>query len=161
VQPFCHTAHFTVHESPDALHDAVVDPRAWWHAGIAGPTCREGDEFTHVARDHRARLRVATAVTGHRVVWHVVESAMPHLLEDPGEWVDTDVVFEIETTPLGTRLRFTHDGLVPALACYADSRSAWVTALASLHALVTTGTGHPQRDAAVDATRGAAPAGRA
>jgi hypothetical protein len=142
-----YTASFTVPQSPADVYDAVRDPRSWWNADITGPTDAVGDEFTHeVPGLHNALLRITVADPGRRVVWHVLGSVMSFLEDDKGEWVGTDIVFDIEAGESGTTLRFTHDGLVPAHDCFEICESAWGGYIASLHELITTGVGRPNQE---------------
>ena len=142
-----YTASFEVSQSPQELYDAVRNPRAWWNADITGLTEDVGDEFTHeVPGLHTAKFRITEAVAGHRMVWHVLDSVMTFLDDDKGEWIGTDLIFEIEPGAAGTTLRFTHDGLVPAHDCFTICDGAWRGYMSSLHSLVTTGTGRPNQE---------------
>ena len=59
-------------------------------------------------------------------------------------WDGTDIVFDIEPTPDGTELRFTHVGIAPGVECYEMCSSAWSVFVGhSLRQLVLTGTGRP------------------
>jgi hypothetical protein len=96
-----------------------------------------------VVRQHRrghrsARCRVYESLPGRplhkqkiieflpneRVVWHINEAFL-NFTQEPGEWVGTDVTFEI--TPKGgeTEMRFTHRGLVPELECFEACSITW------------------------------------
>ncbi len=81
------------------------------------------------------------------MVWHVLESVMTFLEDDKGEWVGTDIVFDIDSGSDGsTILRFTHDGLVPDHDCYDICDGAWRGYMSSLHSLITTGVGNPDQE---------------
>ncbi len=73
---------------------------------------------------HRSIHKITEFVPGKRVVWHTSDSRL-NFVEDKAEWTGTDVVFEITKKGDKTELRFTHVGLVPALACYGDCSGAW------------------------------------
>jgi hypothetical protein len=145
-----YTATFAVPQSPREVYDAVRNVRAWWNARIVGDSADVGDIFVQEAPGlHRAELRVTEADPGRRMTWHVQASDMT-FLEDRTEWVGTDIVFEIEPTDEGSTLRFTHRGLMPGQECYDICENAWGGYMASLHGLITTGTGRPGEDSVAD-----------
>jgi uncharacterized protein YndB with AHSA1/START domain len=64
------------------------------------------------------RMRIADLVPGRRVVWHCEG--------EPGEWQDTQLIFELVPTPNGgTRLRFRHAGWRSPDGCFATCNSRW------------------------------------
>ncbi|WP_203909182.1 MFS transporter [Rhizocola hellebori] len=138
------TVAFTVTQTPAEVYTAVVDPRAWWSRGIEGSASKAGDEFDYRYLDvHRCRIRIAEAVPGQRVTWHVVDNSFS-FVEDDSEWVGTDATFDIFADADGTRLVFTHHGLVPELACYDACSKGWAHYIGeSLRGLIVTGTGQP------------------
>jgi hypothetical protein len=145
-----YTATFTVSQSPIEVYEAVRNVRAWWNARIAGDPAKVGDLFIQEAPGlHRAELRVTAADPGTRMVWHVEASDMT-FLQDTTEWVGTDIVFDIEPEGTGSKLRFTHHGLMPGQECYDICENAWGGYMASLHGLITTGVGRPGEDSVAD-----------
>ena len=48
-------------------------------------------------------------------------------------------------TESGSELRFTHRGLVPSERCYEVCNESWNFYLASLHSVITTGVGQPNK----------------
>ena len=138
------TTTFSVEQSPQEVFDAISDVRGWWSGEIEGRTDALGAEFTYRYKDlHRTTQRITEFVPGKKVVWHVIESYIGHV-EDEKEWDGTDVVFEIERKGDETEVRFTHVGLVPAIACYGGCSSAWSFYVNdSLRRLITAGKGQP------------------
>jgi len=60
------------------------------------------------------------------------------------EWKGTKVVFEISEQDGKTKIRFTHQGLVPQHECYEVCSNAWTGYItSSLYKLITTGKGEP------------------
>lgn len=138
-----YTASLTVPQSADEVYAAVREPQGWWNSNITGNVENVGDEFRHEAHGlHEATLRVTVAESGRRIVWHVLSSEMS-MLDDTTEWVNTDLVFDIDSDDAGTTLRFTHSGLLPGQECYDICENAWGEYMASLHQRITTGTGRP------------------
>ena len=143
-----YTTSFTVDQTPDEVFDAVNNVRGWWsgevYESIEGNTDKLGAEFTYRNRDmHRSTHKITELVPGKKVVWHTSDSRL-NFVEDKAEWTGTDVVFEIARKGDKTELRFTHIGLIPALACYGDCSGAWDFYVNDhLRSLITTGKGQP------------------
>jgi len=137
------TTTITVPESPEQVFRAINDVRAWWSGDIDGRTDAAGAEFTYkFAKVHRTVQKITDWVPNERVVWHVTDSFIN--FPDPDEWTGTDIVFELAKTTDGTQLRFTHEGLVPACACYEACQAGWSFYIEdSLRRLITTGKGDP------------------
>jgi hypothetical protein len=73
----------------------------------------------------------------------VVENSMS-FVSDQREWVGTEIRFELAPEGAGTRLNFTHDGLVPAYECFDVCTNAWTYFIdGSLRDFVATGVGAP------------------
>jgi hypothetical protein len=143
------TTSILVDQSPEEVFDAVNDVRGWWSGEIEGRTDQLGAVFEYRYKDvHRTTQRITEYVPGKRVVWHVTESYIG-FVDDKNEWNGTDIVFEITRTGGKTELRFTHVGLVPAIACYGKCEGAWTFLIQeSLRGRVTKGRGMPfQKDA--------------
>lgn len=138
-----YTAGFTVERSPAEVFAAVNDVRAWWMTETDGSTAHVGDEFGYEVPDvHRVRMRVARLELGRLVEWQVIENFMS-FISDQTEWVGTTIRFEISEADGGTRLHFTHEGLVPEYECFDVCRNAWDRYIQSLRELIATGTGSP------------------
>lgn len=129
--------------TPDRVLTAVTNPRAWWGEAVEGRADVVGEEFTFDVRGvHWSRLRVIEAGPT-RVVWGVVDARIEYV-DDADEWTGTRIVFDLEQVPEGTRVSFTHDGLLPELACYDSCSVAWASLLHdSLRRLVVEGRGEP------------------
>ena len=120
-----YTTSFTVERSPDEVFAAINDVRAWWSGDIEGRTDVAGAEFTYrYDKLHRTTQSITELVPGKKVVWHVVASDLS-FVADSREWHDTDIVFEIAQKGSRTEVRFTHQGLVPAIECYDACSAAW------------------------------------
>jgi len=92
---------------------------------------------------HLSSQKITELVPGKKVVWHVLDSRL-NFVKDKTEWNGTDIVFDIAKKDDKTELRFTHVGLVPALACYGDCSDAWGYYIKDrLKRLITTGKGQP------------------
>ncbi|MFN8077913.1 MAG: SRPBCC domain-containing protein [Kineosporiaceae bacterium] len=134
MQPDSYTATFVVDRTPEEVLDAVLDVPSWWTGEVSGPTREVGDEFEYRYPDmHVSRQRVLEA--GPRRVRWLVTTATLTFVEASGEWAGTEIVFDLEPEAGGTRVTFTHDGLVPALQCWDACSQGWESlALSALRA---------------------------
>jgi uncharacterized protein YndB with AHSA1/START domain len=148
-----YTTTFTIEQTPNAVFDAITNPRAWWSVIIEGETDRLGAVFFHHYQDvHRCTLKITELVPGKRVVWHVLANTF-NFVKDKSEWIGTDIVFEISRKGDKTQVKFTHVGLVRAYECYGVCSDSWGTYInESLRDLITKGTGQPNPNEPVIAT---------
>jgi uncharacterized protein YndB with AHSA1/START domain len=135
--------------SPEEVFRAVNDVRGWWSEEVHGDTDRVGAEFRFRGHDddqtveHLSTIRVTELVPAQRIVWQVVANSMS-FISDQSEWVGTEIRFELGGDGTGTRLHFTHDGLVPSYECFEVCSNAWTFFIdRSLRDFVTTGVGAP------------------
>ena len=138
------TIEIVVPQSPEEVFDAVTNVRGWWHEGLEGESAAVGDEFTFTDYvEHWCRFRLTEVTPATRVVWLVIDSRLD-FVENHTEWTGTQVFFDIGRTPDGTRLRFTHEGLLPTVECYDACSKGWTFYInESLKDLITVGTGQP------------------
>ncbi len=136
------TTSFIVDQSPKEVFEAVNNVRGWWQGEIKGNTSKLNEEFTYAMADvHFSKQKIVELVPDKRVVWLVTESRI-NFVDDKEEWVNTKIVFDIARDGQKTKLTFTHQGLIPAIACYKNCSGAWENLISkSLLSLVTTGKG--------------------
>jgi hypothetical protein len=150
------TATFTVDQAPQEAFDSINNVRGWWSGNIEGNTDKLGDEFVYRFQDiHYSKQRITELIPGKRVVWEVLDSYLS-FVEDKTEWNGTKITFEISRKGDKTEVRFTHNGLVPACACFGDCSDAWgFYVRESLRKLITSAEGqpNPSENAAVTATK--------
>lgn len=116
--------------------------RSWWNDACEINSHVGGLASFRFGQSH-AVMRIDRLEPGREVRWHCVSHVAAQGGE-PGEWLDTDIVFRL--TPRGeaqTVLDFEHIGLTPALACWDDCNAGWERFMASLQKLVETGQGAP------------------
>jgi hypothetical protein len=139
-----YTTSFAVDRTPDEVFDAINNVRGWWSEGIEGGTDQVGDDFTfRVEGVHYSRIRVTQLVPGEKVVWRVLDNYIS-FIDDPSEWKDTEIRFELSEKDGTTEVRFTHAGLVPEYECFDVCSNAWGMYINdSLRSLITTSEGKP------------------
>ncbi|MFD2144401.1 SRPBCC family protein [Mucilaginibacter antarcticus] len=136
---------FTVDQTPTEVFEAVTNVRGWWSESLEGQSARVGDEFIYRHGDvHYSSHRLTQVVLNQKVVWLTTDGSI-NFVDDKTEWTDTEVVFEITEGEKGTTLEFTHKGLTPSLACYQACSGGWSHYMDSLHKLITTGVGQPDK----------------
>ncbi len=142
---------FEVAQPPERAFEAIRDVRGWWSGAIEGGTREVGDEFTYeVPGIHWCRFRVTKATAPSKISWLVTDSWLT-FTEIKDEWTGTTVTFDISEQDGLTRVRFTHDGLVPEFECYELCSGAWAGYIAgSLRHLILTGMGSPNPKSPVD-----------
>jgi hypothetical protein len=135
---------FTVEQTPAQAFAAITDVRAWWSGNIEGVTDQPGAEFTYRYEDiHYSKQRITELIPGRRVAWQVLDAYLD-FTDDPGEWVGSEIVFEIAREGDRTAVRFTHIGLHPEIECYEKCSTAWGFYInTSLKQLITTNEGAP------------------
>lgn len=95
---------------------------------------------------HYAKIRLVEVIPDESVVWLVTYNYLS-FVKDKSEWTGAKVRFEISPEGNQTRLRFTHEGLVPKFECYDICSTAWTNYVqGSLLPLIATGKGRPNQE---------------
>lgn len=133
---------FTVGHSAEEVFKAITNVRGWWTGDIDGAADTLDAEFTYRYADlHHSRQKVAQLVPDRKVVWRVTEAHLA-FVDDPAEWVGTEITFEIVPQGETTEVRFAHEGLRSDFECFDQCSSAWGFFVnGSLRRLITTGEG--------------------
>ena len=136
------TTTITVDQGPIEVFDAINDVGRWWTGDIEGDATAVGDEFSYrYPGNHFSRQLVTELIPGKSIVWSVVDAHLERV-EDPREWVGTEIRFEIAPTDDGTDVNFTHVGLRPDVECFDACSGGWNFYLhRSLQRLISTGEG--------------------
>lgn len=140
------TTTFTVDRSPEEAFAAITNVHGWWGQAVEGGTAELDDEFTYRFGDlHYSKQRVTEVVPGKKLVWRVLDSHLD-FIEDATEWTGTEITFELTEKGDQTEIRFTHQGLVPAVECFDVCSNAWGFYInTSLRSLISTGEGRPDQ----------------
>ena len=136
------TTTILVDQTPTEVFNAINNVRGWWQGEIKGSTEKLNDEFTYqMGEIHFSKQKLVEVIPDKKVVWLVTDSRL-NFIKDKTEWTGTKISFEISEINNKTQVRFTHLGLVPAVACYGDCSNAWSRLIQqSLFSLITTGKG--------------------
>jgi regulatory protein YycH of two-component signal transduction system YycFG len=136
------TTTIIVDQSPEEAYSAINNVREWWTGKIEGDTDKVGGEFTYNYKDlHYSKQEIMELTPGKKVVWHVVDASL-NFTQDKGEWIGTDIVFDISKKGDKTEIRFTHVGLIPKMECFKACEGGWSFYInGSLKSLIETGKG--------------------
>lgn len=139
-----YTATILVSQTPRAVFNAINNVRGWWSENIEGGTDQLNDVFFYLYKDiHLCKIKLIEVVPDKKVVWQVLENYFS-FIDDKSEWKDTEIIFDISEVGDQTKLKFTHEGLVPEYECYQICFEAWSNYFNnSLYKLITLGKGEP------------------
>ena len=119
-----------VKQSPKEAFGVILSVRAWWSGlfgeSFEGSSEKLGDEFSFLAGQgaHYSKQKLVELVPDKKVVWLVTESNLS-FADKADEWNGTKISFEISPEQDGTRIVFTHIGLIPEFECYGSCAPAW------------------------------------
>ncbi len=139
-----YTSTLLVDESPKEAFKAITNIRGWWSEEIEGITDKLNEEFFYHYKDiHLTKMKLVELVPEQKVAWLVLDNSF-NFIEDKSEWVGTKLIFEISKEGDKTKVKFTHEGLVPQDECFEVCNEAWTNYIQkSLRKLITTGKGEP------------------
>ena len=128
---------FTTTKTPTEVFKVLQDIKQWWsglyNETIKGKSDTLNDEFTFMAGEgvHYSKQKLVTLQPDKKIAWLVTESNL-NFLKKTDEWNDTRIQFDLAKDANGTKVTFTHEGLVPQIECYSDCSSAWSGYLGNL-----------------------------
>jgi hypothetical protein len=130
--------------TPLQAFNAAKNFRAWWSEEIEGHTDRLNETFFYHYKDiHLCKLRLIEMIPEKKLVYLVIENDF-NFIDDKSEWVNTKLIFDISQVEGQTKVKFTHEGLVPEYECFQVCNDAWSGYIGnSLKALIETGKGNP------------------
>ncbi len=132
-----YTTHITVNQSPEAVFNAINNVPAWWSSNFEGKSENLNDVFTVHFGKTNMTMKVIEFVPYESIVWEVID-CHKDWLKNKKEWKGTKISWEISPMKDGTKITFTHIGLVPGLECYEGCENAWGEYISgSLYKLIT------------------------
>ena len=122
------TTSFHVAEGPDAVFRTIMNVRSWW-SGLYGEEIQDepdgGFTFRAGAGAHYSKQKPVEVVPGRKVAWLVTDSRLT-FVDDEHEWTGTKICFELQPEGDGTKVTFTHSGLVPQMKCFKECSGSWL-----------------------------------
>ncbi|WP_147366866.1 SRPBCC family protein [Epilithonimonas arachidiradicis] len=80
---------------------------------------------------HFSKQKLIELNPDNQLVWLVTESNLS-FINDTHEWENTKIKFDLEPDDNGTKVTFTHEGLIPKIECYKNCAGAWTQYLEHL-----------------------------
>ncbi|MBU6469993.1 MAG: SRPBCC domain-containing protein [Gammaproteobacteria bacterium] len=141
AQPY--TCSITVPVPITEAFAAIGHVADWWAKVFEGRAEALDDVFTVRFGETFVTFRITEIIPDQKAVWHVTDCFLPWL-KDKTEWTGTEAIWKLAASPGGTRIDFTHAGLVPQVECYGVCVKGWDQHIKdSLYKLLTTGKGSP------------------
>ncbi len=132
----------SVQISANEAIEKISNVPQWWGVTFTGSSEKQNDTFTvKMTGDSFFNFTVTELVPGKRVVWLVTDCHMPWY-SDKKEWAGTRLIFDLHEHDGVTEVKFTHEGLTPAVECYKDCEPGWTHWIqTSLFSYLTNGKG--------------------
>ncbi len=135
------TGSFYAEKDIESCFKLLQNPQKWWTGlydeTITGRSSQLNDEFSFSAGGgaHFSTQKLFALVPLTRIEWLVKESNLT-FVNNPKEWNNTKICFDLEKEGNRTLITFTHKGLDPNLDCYSSCSMAWETYLKKLEQLM-------------------------
>ncbi len=139
-----YTATIIVQQEPNTVFQEIKNFRAWWSEDIEGKTDTINETFFYHYKDiHLCKIKLVEEVPNKKLVYKIIDNHFS-FTKDKTEWIDTNLIFEIEKDKEQTKIKFTHKGLTPEHECFEVCNDAWGNYIKkSLFNLITMGKGDP------------------
>jgi len=139
-----YTATIVVDKDPQTAYEAIKNFRGWWSEEIEGKTDQLGETFVYHYKDiHICKMKLIEAIPGKKLVYQVLDNQF-NFVKDKSEWIGTKLIFDISSDDGKTKIKFTHEGLIPKYECYKVCYDAWSNYInKSLYNFIATGKGQP------------------
>ncbi|MEE9438028.1 MAG: SRPBCC domain-containing protein [Saprospiraceae bacterium] len=134
-----------VNAKPTLVFKAItVEIDKWWTV-YSNKTKKTGDKLSVKFGENTFKTMKLTKVILNQVIHWKVEQANIDIkgLSRKNEWVGTTIKWEIEKNKNGSKINFTHQGLIPEFECYNACEGGWDYFLNSLADFLNKGKGTP------------------
>src|SRR5690606_2899734 len=139
-----YSATLLVAQDKTTTFNSIKNFRGWWSEQIEGETDKLNEVFIYHYKDiHLCKIKLIELVADKKLVYKVVDNRF-NFTKDKSEWKNTKLIFEISTVGNETKVKFTHEGLVPEYECYEICKDSWGGYIKkSLFNLIRMGKGQP------------------
>jgi hypothetical protein len=133
----------SVNVTPHQAIEAINNVSGWWATNVTGNTQKLNDVFMVRFGKTFAAVKVVEIIPGKKLVWLITDCDLP-LFQNPKEWLNTKLIWEVSSESNKTIVTMTHDGLTPDKSCYEDCKKGWTYYVSeSLQKLISIGKGMP------------------
>ena len=134
----------TVNATAQEVFESINNVAGWWTKVFEGQSEKIGDVFTVRFGETFITIEIVEVIPKKKISWEVID-CYKHWLKDKKEWKGTVINWEISPANNGTKISFTHNGLVPGIECYNGCEKAWDFYIKdSLFKLLKEGKGVPE-----------------
>ncbi|GEC70517.1 Activator of Hsp90 ATPase homolog 1-like protein [Flavobacterium flevense] len=132
-----YTYTFETSRSAKEIFELLLTIKKWWsgihNETITGNSLQLNDEFSFSAGGgmHFSKQKLVELIPDTKIVWLVTESNLS-FLDNPTEWENTKLVFNIFEKGGKTHVQFSHVGLNQQIECYEGCSTAWTQYLHNL-----------------------------
>ena len=119
------------------IFELLLNIEQWWSGiyeeTIIGKSRQLNDEFSFKAGGgvHDTTQKLVDLIPNSKIVWLVTNSKLT-FLNNPNEWENTKIRFDLTQEEDKTIVTFTHDGLTPEIECYTACSTGWTGYLDNL-----------------------------
>ncbi|HMG14430.1 MAG TPA: hypothetical protein VK590_03215 [Saprospiraceae bacterium] len=132
-----YTTSILVDQSPEQAFNAINNVKTWWSSNFEGHSEKLNDVYTVHFGKTNITIQIIESIPFEKILWEVID-CHKDWLKNKKEWKGTKMLWEISTVMEGTKITFTHIGLVPGLECYKGCENAWREYIrGSLYNLIT------------------------
>ena len=144
-----YSTEFPISAKPESVYNAITKDIDKWWTELSNQALLVGEQLiVRFEKTTRWVMTVSEAFPNRSLVWKVADGN--HDLEDittKDEWKGTSIKWKIVENETGSKVTFTHEGLVPALQCYKICETGWGYFLGSLKNYIEAGKGYPFKEA--------------
>lgn len=116
---------FQVEKPIESVFEAILEVRNWWIGDVSGQYAKVGDSFRYSYKTYHDSTQTLVKIEKSKtLVWLVTKSFLS-FVDDPNEWLGTQLIFELKQDGDGTLVVFTHKGLTPQSECYENCSLGW------------------------------------
>ena len=139
---------FSASSTPESVYNAIILEIDKWWTTSSNEAKHVGDILNvRFGGTTYKRMKVIRAIPNELLEWSVKEANIDHEgFTKKDEWVGTTIKWKIEESDAGSKIKFTHEGLVPAFECYEACQGGWNYFLGSLKDFLNTGKGTPHKE---------------
>ena len=134
-----------VHKDVSSCFNAVKSNIAeWWSEDFSGNSNEISDIFTVRFGNTFKTMQIEKVIPNQQIIWECIDTLIdiPELPQNT-EWKDTTIIWDFESVADKTKIKVTHNGLTPKLACFEVCEKGWNTFLVSLQELIENKKGSP------------------